>query len=115
LDQSERTGALRKREEREREDVWWVDPGGENAEQVAADIASALATEGLPWYARHSEPEAVLDLVEAERDCFIKFARAALIAKYLGDVQRWQKYDALAECEARRIGRSLDRSTWDGI
>jgi len=53
-------------------------------------------------------------LVEAEHDCFVKFAKVALLARRLGD-DRWRKYDALAETEARRIGHSLDRDTWLGI
>jgi hypothetical protein len=112
LDQDGRTRALSNPTERARTDIWWVEPDGKNAGQVASDIATSLIAQGLPWYERHSNPEHALDLVEGQRDCFSKFTKAALLAKYVGDERRWQKYDALAESEARRIGHSLDRNTW---
>jgi hypothetical protein len=112
LDQTRHTRSLSLRAERKRTDIWWVEPDGGNADQVASDIAKSLVAEGLPWYARASHPENALGMVEGERDCFSKFAKAALLAKYIGDEKRWRKYDALAEAEARRIGHSLDRNTW---
>jgi len=112
LNQAERTRTLANRTERDRTDIWWVDPNGGNADEVAADIARSLAVDGLSWYSRVSNPEHSLALVEGQHDCFSKFTKAALLARHLGDEARWQKYDALAEAEARRIGHSLDRSTW---
>jgi hypothetical protein len=115
VDQSSRTRRLANPAERERTDLWWVEPAGENAEEVADDIAASLRAEGLPWYARVTNLESALALVEKERDCFGKFTKAALLAHRIGDEARWRKYDALAEAEARRIGHELDRSTWLGI
>jgi hypothetical protein len=114
VDQAVLTSTLRNPAEQRRTDIWWVEPGGENAEQVADDIIASLVTDGLPWYEQASNPEVALDLVEGQHDCFVKFTKAALLAKYLGDEERWRKYDVLAETEARRIGRSLDRDSWFG-
>jgi hypothetical protein len=101
--------------ERKRTDIWWVEPDGSNSEAVARDIAASLAARGLAWYAHSSNVPAALAEVEASRDCFGKFMRASLLARHLGDHDKWRKYDALAEAEARRIGQSIDRDTWWGI
>lgn len=114
VDQSSRTRRLANSAERERADIWWVQPQGENVDEVANDIAKSLRDHGLPWYARASDLPSALGLVEAEHDCLVKFAKAALLAKRLGDHDRWRRYDSLAEAEARRIGHSLDRNTWLG-
>jgi hypothetical protein len=115
VDQSSRMRRLWNSAERERTDIWWVQPDGENVDEVASDIANALRDHGLPWYARASDLESALGLVEAGHDCLVKFAKAALLARRLGDEDRWRRYDALAETEARRIGHSVDRDTWLGI
>jgi len=115
LDQAALMNTLQNHAERRRTDIWWVDPGGENAELVADDITTSLVSEGLPWYSQASNPEVALSMVEAEPDCFVKFTKAALLAKHLGDETRWQKYDVLADAEARRIGRRLDRNSWFGV
>jgi hypothetical protein len=115
IDQSEFMTTLHNPAERRRMDIWWVEPGGENAEHVAHDVAMAMASQGLPWYAKASDPKSALDLVERQRDCFVKFTKAALLAKYLGDEQLWRRYDASAEAEAIRIGRSVDRDSWWGV
>jgi hypothetical protein len=115
MDQSSRTRHLKSSPERKRTDIWWVQSEGENADEVAGDIATSLLREGLPWYARVSNLEDALELAEGEHDCFVKFVKVALLARRLGDHERWRKYDELAEAEARRIGHSLDRDTWLGI
>jgi hypothetical protein len=115
LDQSARVRVLPNPLERRRNDVWWVEPDGSNADEVADDVAASLVAQGLPWFERASSPRNALALVEATHDCFVKFALAALLARRIGDDERWQRYDGLAEAEARRIGRSLDRETWSGL
>jgi hypothetical protein len=115
IDQSSWIQHLKNPAERRRKDIWWIQPDAENADQVAGDIAKSLITEGLPWFARASDLDLALEMADAQRDCFIKFVRVALIAKRLGYEERWKKYDALAENEARQIGHSLDRETWYGI
>jgi hypothetical protein len=115
VDQSKWVQHLGNPAERTRKDIWWVQPSGENVAEVARDIAKSLQNDGLPWYARVSNLENALELVESERDCFRKFAKLVLLAGRLGDDERRRKYEALAEAAARRIGHSLDRNTWCGV
>jgi hypothetical protein len=110
LDQANRVCALPNPAERARRDIWWLDPDGANSEEVASDIAVSLLEHGVPWYWHISDLETALASVEGERDCFAKFERAAFLARELGDEKRWQKYKALAEAEAQRIGRSANES-----
>ena len=53
--------------------------------------------------------------VEASHDCFVKFDKAAHIARALCDRERWQKYAFLAEAEATRIERPVDRVSLYGL
>jgi hypothetical protein len=115
LDQSARIRVLHNPAERQRTDIWWVEADGSNADEVACDIAAAIVAQGLPWFAQASNLRSALAMVEAMRDSFIKFTMAALLAKQIGDTERWRTYDELAEAEARRIGQSIDRETWTGI
>lgn len=114
LDQSGRIGRLPD-PERRRTDLWWVEPDGSNADEVASDIAVSLFDQGLAWYREHSDPGGALALMESARDCFFKFHTCAVLARFVGDDDRFRKYDELAEREARRMGRSLDRTTWVGF
>jgi hypothetical protein len=115
LDQSSRVRHLSNPEERRRKDIWWVVSDGTNADEVARDIAKSLSEQAFPWFAQASNLESALESVEAMHDCFAKFTKAALLARQLGDDERWRKYDELAEMEARRIGTSTDRGDWYGI
>jgi hypothetical protein len=115
LDQSSYVQQLRTSPERKRTDIWWLQPDGGNAEEVARDIAAALLRDGVPWYKQNADLANALERARAEHDCFTKFVRVALLAKRVGDHALWREYDALAEAEAFRIGRSQDRSTWFGI
>jgi len=111
-DQTHLVQSLRNPAERRRKDLWWVDPDGGDAEEVAKDIAMSLFKNGFQWFSRISNLETALASVETRHDCFNKFAKAAFLARELGDTKRWQRFDSLAEAEARRIGVGLDRSTW---
>jgi len=77
--------------EQERKDLWWLSRDGNDASEVAADIANAFSSEGVPWFERNANPQRALSAAERKRA---------------------RHYDARAEAEARRIGRSLDRATW---
>jgi ribosomal protein L13 len=112
LSQEELVRALRNPAERERRDLWWVDPDGANAGEVAADVASALVTRGLPWFDRCSDLSTALAIVQAERDCFSKFVLAAHLAEQLGDTQLLRHYRGLAENEAVRIDVKPDPGAW---
>jgi hypothetical protein len=101
--------------ERDRKDIWWVDPDGGDADAVADDIAISLQEQGLPWFSQQSNVATALAGLESERDCYIKFDKAALLAREIGDHERWHRYAALAEAEGLRIGRSDDWKARYGV
>jgi hypothetical protein len=115
LQQEERTSRLRNPAERLRTDIWWVEPDGSNAATVAADIADSLRSAGAPWFTGHSDLGVTLTEVDGERDCFVKFDRAALLAREIRDQDRLRRYAALATTEAARSGRPNDGRARYGV
>jgi hypothetical protein len=105
LDQSARTKVLPNPKERERRNIWWIEPDGANAEAVAVDIAGALKDEGIPRFERWSELRLVLTDIEQENDCYVKFLRAYHIARAVGDANLAERYRELLLAEAKRIGQ----------
>jgi hypothetical protein len=112
LDQSKRTQDSPNRAEQKRRDIWWVDPDGANADEVASDIAISLFEYGVPWYERASNLKEALAIVESERDSFSKFSRAFLLAREIGDRAHEQRFVELARNEACRIRQSSDPADW---
>jgi hypothetical protein len=112
LDQSMRTRDSKNPAEQKRRDIWWVDPDGANADEVASDIAISLFEHGIPWYERVSSLKDALALVERERDSFSKFSRAFLLAREIGDRAHEQRFVELARNEACRIRQSSDPADW---
>ena len=105
IDQSSLVQGLSNAAEKRRQDIWWVQADGSDAERAALDIASQLEAEGLPWYDRNREPLGALETVEAEHDCYHKLTRASYFAWAAGDRVRQRRYTQLARTEAARIGR----------
>jgi hypothetical protein len=112
LDQSKRTVDAENPVERKRRDIWWIDPDGANADEVASDIANSLFEYGIPWYDRVSNLNEALALLEIERDGFSKYSRAFFLAREVGVHAREQRFGELARIEARRIGQSSDPADW---
>jgi hypothetical protein len=110
--QHDRVKTLRNPAERSRNDIWWLEPDGANAEEVARDIAAGISETAVPWYTRCSDLEVSLCEVEAERDCFNKFVLAAYIARKLKNFGLCDKYTRLAEEEGKRIGLSPSKDNW---
>jgi len=104
VDQASLLGSLPNPAERERQDIWWISAGGEQAELVAADISLALLRDGLPWLHRVSDLKSVIREIEAERDCLHKFYRAHHVARALGDQKKANHYSDLEAAERERIG-----------
>ena len=102
-------------QERNRKDLWWIEPDGSNNLTVAKDIASSLKKNGLPWYSRYTDLTMALADIESGHDCFMKFDTAAFLARQIDDRERWDKYALLAEATAVRIGRSIDRKSRYGL
>jgi hypothetical protein len=112
LAQRDRIATLKNAAERERRDLWWVDPEGSNADEVAADIAAQLVARGLPWLARWGDPASALAAAEAERDCLVKHVLAAHLARRAGDAAAAERHRARAESEGAAIGRSPGPDGW---
>ena len=108
LDQTWRVSQLQNPPERSRKDIWWIEPDGTDAENVADDIASELRRTGLNWFREQSDLKRMLEQLESQPDCLGKFDLAAFLARENGDTPRWEKYSALAMNESKRIGRSVD-------
>lgn len=108
LGQTDRLAALDRPVERARTDIWWVDRDGGNADEVAVDITSAFEEQALDWFATHSDLPTTLAEIEDGHDCFIKFDMAALLAREIGDQQKFRTYADRATKEAIRIGHQFD-------
>lgn len=98
--------------ERERQDLWWLEPDGSNADDVAKDIAEAVDGPGRAWFEAGSDLSRVLAEVEAEHDCMNKYVFARYLARELGRGEVERNYEALAEREARRIGSKPEPGGW---
>jgi hypothetical protein len=105
LRQTRFTRKLANRVERKRRDIWWVEPDGSNAEEVAVDIAKSLAKDGLSWYRQCGDLQTALGIVERERDCLAKFHRAAHLARHICDRAKAERYFSLEAAEKERIER----------
>jgi len=112
LEQKERIESLSNPAERERRDIWWLDPNGENAEEVACDLASSLQSQAIPWFASCLDLESAFLSIESESDCFVKFVRASYLAKRIGRNDAYKRYSECAEKEARRIHLSPSPDKW---
>jgi hypothetical protein len=111
IDQDELTRGFSNPAERRRKDIWWLDPGGANSEEVTRDIVTIFKQVALPWYQKYSDLNNVLTAIEDQRNCLNKFAFGTLIAQKLGQVELEAKYRSLAEKEAERIGFTRNKET----
>ena len=105
LDQSKYQLKLDNPAERKRNDIWWVDPDGENVEDVIGDIKRQFLNNGLKWFHYLSKIETVLKEVEKEKACFNKFFRAKYFAERLGDKAKLSKYTELLRTESERLSQ----------
>lgn len=112
VEQPERLRFLTNPAEVRRTDLWWVEPDGSNAEEVATDIAAQVRAVALPWYEENSGYSTALANVEQERDCFNKFVLAAHLARRAEAPEKYESYKHLAEREAERIGVKPEAGAW---
>ncbi len=101
--------------ERKRRDIWWIEVDGSNSIEVAKDIVNSFITKGIEWYNKCGDLESALQLVEQEDDCFVKYVRAAYIAKQGNNLLKYNKFRMLAEEEGKKIGAIPDREKWFAI
>jgi hypothetical protein len=102
------SSTLRNPGERNRRDIWWLEPDGSDADEVAIEIAQLVTEDALPWYTRCTNLELAFADIETERDCLNKYVRAAYLAKRLKRTELAAKYAKLAKEEGERIGRPPD-------
>lgn len=115
LNQDEYMGQLTNATERQRRDLWWVEPDASNSTAVAEDIAVSFSQYGVSWFSSNSDLATALVEIESGPDCFLKFDTAAFLAREIEDYDRWQRYAALTETEAKRIDYPIDPKTRYGI
>jgi hypothetical protein len=89
--------------ERKRNDIWWIEPDGSNAEIMVRDLAESLKITGIPWFIDMSDLEKAFCVIEMERDCYAKFRLAMYLAKEIGNEEKFNKYRHCFEKEAKRI------------
>lgn len=113
--QDNRVTILNNPAERSRQDLWWIDRDGANADEVALDIVGVFTEIALPWFDKCADLEIALSAVEAERDHLDKFVLAAYLAGKLGRSETREKCARLAEQEGQRIGVQPDKEYWFSI
>jgi hypothetical protein len=94
LENQDRTG-ISSIPERNRDDVWWVHPDGENLDLLTRDLATVFEAQGSDWIALHLDKERVLAMVDSEGDCFAKYEFMYCIARSAGSTTYARKYEDL--------------------
>ncbi|MGN7942095.1 DUF4304 domain-containing protein [Virgibacillus sp. 6R] len=103
LDQSKYTKNFYNRAEKERNDIWWIQPDGSNIEEVINDIKQDFLHNGLKWLIRNSNVETAYAEIEKEEDSYNKFYNAMYFAKHLNDNERLDMYSKLLEQEQKKF------------
>ncbi|WP_139892385.1 DUF4304 domain-containing protein [Bacillus sp. D386] len=104
LDQSNYIRHLDNPAERNRSDIWWVEPDGSNIEEVMEDIRKSFSENGLNWYINNSDLETAFTNIENEHNGYNKYYKAKYFAEYLKRKEKLDKYNHLFEQEKKRIG-----------
>jgi hypothetical protein len=112
IDQKARPALLSNPAERQRNDIWWIESDGNNANEIAINISRVLMENGIPWFTQFSNLEKALMMIEKYQDCYNKFAISYFIAKEIGDKEREEKYFSLTEAECTRNENSKDQAQW---
>jgi len=105
LDQQTYTSSLRNAGERNRKDIWWIEPSGTNAVEVVENIALSFLDQGIQWFNFHNDLEKCFDEIEKGHNCYVKFRKAMFFAKQLGLSDKEKMYTESFHEEGRRIGR----------
>jgi hypothetical protein len=103
LDQSKYIRRLNNRAEKERNDIWWVQPDGSNINEVISDIRESFLSDGLEWLRKYTDVEIAFNEIEKEHDSYIKFYKARYFAEHLNNKEKLEKYNDLFEQEKIRL------------
>jgi len=107
LDQSKYTKDIDNPAEKERNDIWWIQPDGSNIEEVISDIKQDFITNGLKWLKKNTDLETAFIEIEKKNNSFNKFYKAKYFAEHLNDNAKLNEYNLLLEQEQKRIDRIL--------
>lgn len=102
LDQAMYTSSLSLAPERARRDLWWIEEDGSNVADVVENIVICVLEQGIPWLHENSDIERTFSIVEGEVDCLVKYRTASGFAHYLGNAEKHEHYQRLADAESRR-------------
>lgn len=103
IDQSDRTIKLSNAAERNRNDIWWIDPDGANVNEVIPDIASSLIVQGMPWFEGLVDLNTAFCEIENDKDCYSKFRAAKYFAKQLDLPGKFALYSELLMAEKKEL------------
>jgi hypothetical protein len=109
LDQSRYLSALDLPAERNRLDVWWIEPDGSNVAEVCENLALAFLDQAESWFKRFSNIPVVFAEIQAELTCFTRYKEARYFAEHLGEADKARTYQRLAEAERLRIEQLFTR------
>ena len=104
FDQHHYTKQLENPGERSRNDLWWIEPDGNNVSNAVQDIARQFLAGGLIWFDRMTDLSTAYSTVLTQHDCLNKFSLATYLAKYLQREAEYQDHRTKLENEALRIG-----------
>jgi hypothetical protein len=103
LDQSKYTKRLPNPAERERNDIWWIQPDGSNINKVLEDIRESFLNDGLTWLRKYTDVRTAFSEIEKEHDSYLKFYKIRYFAEHLNDNEKLEEYNKLFEQEKKRI------------
>ncbi len=105
IDQSKYINHIDHRAEKERNDIWWIEPDGSNLIEVINDVKTSFLNDGLKWLRNNTDLETAFSAIENEEDSFNKFYKARYFAKHLNDLGKFMKYNHLLKQEQKRINK----------
>lgn len=103
LDQSNYIRHLDNPAERNRSDMWWVEPDGSNIEEVMDDIGKSFTEDGLNWYINNTDLETAFTNIENENNGYNKYYKAKYFSEYLKRKEKLDIYNHLFEQEKKRM------------
>jgi hypothetical protein len=105
IDQSNYINHIDNPAEKERNDIWWIEPNGSNIEEVIADVKESFLIDGLEWLRKNTDLETAFSEIEKEHDSFNKFYKARYFAEHLNDNAKFMEYNRLLDQEQKRIDK----------
>ena len=103
IDQASYKNHLANPAEKERKDIWWVEPDGSNIEEVITDIKNSFSRDGLEWFRTYTNLKAAFNEIENQHNSLQKFYKAKYFAEYLKDSEKINIYTQLFDMEQKRI------------